>query len=422
MPPAGFLGVGATEAAGAALAIDGGEPVRATPLAPWPYFAPDEIEAVRRVLASGKANYWTGSECTSFEREFAKFTGSRYAVALANGTVALELALHTLGIGPDDEVVVPSRSFMATASCVVLRGARPVFADVDPISGNISASTAKAVLTPRTRAIIAVHLGGWPCDMDPLMELARSRGLKVIEDCAQSHGATYGGRVTGSIGDVGAFSFCQDKIMTTGGEGGMLVTDDPLVWERAWSYKDHGKSYDAVFNRDHPAGFRWLHESFGTNWRMTEMQGAIGRRQLTKLPTWLTARRRNARLLDEQLAAVPGLVLRPQPRGHGHAYYKYYVYLDLPRLSREWSRERIIEAMSAEGIPCAEGSCSEMYLEKACVDAGLGPAERLPQARELGETSLVLMLHPTLRERDVLDTAAALRKVVGAAVKTVNRA
>lgn len=398
-----------------AIALEGGEPLRSTPLPPWPYFAPDEIEAVRSVLVSGKANYWTGSECASFEAEFARYVGSKYAVALANGSVALELALHALRIGPGDDVVVPARSFMATASCAVLRGARPVFADVDPISGNLSAATVAAALTPHTRAVIAVHLGGWPCAMNPLLELARTRGFAVIEDCAQSHGATDGGRVTGSIGHIGAFSFCQDKIMTTGGEGGMLVTDDPAVWERAWSYKDHGKSYDAVFNRDHPPGFRWLHESFGTNWRMTEMQAAIGRRQLLKLPAWLAARRRHARLLDGALANTPGLVLRPQPPRHGHAYYKYYAFVDRARLAPGWNRQRIISAITAEGIPCAEGSCSEMYLEQAFVDAGLAPPERLPVARELGETSLMFMVHPTMKERDVLDTAAAIRKVMAVA-------
>ena len=398
-----------------ALALDGGDPVRATALPPWPHFAPDEIEAVRAVLVSGRANYWTGDECASFESEFARYVGVKYAVALANGSVALELALHALDIGPGDDVVVPARSFMATASCVVLRGARPIFADVDAVSGNVDARTVEAVLTQRTRAVIVVHLGGWPCDMEPLLELGRARGFPVIEDCAQSHGATCGARVTGSLGHIGAFSFCQDKIMTTGGEGGMLVTDDPRVWERAWSYKDHGKSYDAVFNREHPPGFRWLHDSFGTNWRMTEMQAAIGRRQLAKLPGWLAARRRHARLLDNALAGTPGLLLRPQPPRHGHAYYKFYAFVDPAQLAPDWNRQRIIAAISAEGIPCAEGSCSEMYLEKAFVDAGLAPPERLPVARELGETSLVFMVHPTMKERDVLDTATAIRKVMAAA-------
>src|SRR5688572_17201788 len=397
------------------LALDGGPRVREAPLPPWPHFASDEIDAVRAVLRSGKVNYWTGDECTSFENEFAHAFGRRRAIALANGSVALELALLALGIGPGDEVVVPARSFVATAHCVVLRGARPIFADVDPHSGNITAETIAPVLTSRTRAIIVVHVGGWSCDMDPIMEFARARKLRVIEDCAQSHGATYRGRIAGSIGDMAAFSFCQDKIMTTGGEGGMLLMDDEAAWQRAWSYKDHGKSYEAVFEREHPPGFRWLHESFGTNWRMTEMQAAIGRRQLVKLPAWLAARRRHASLLASELAGTPGLLVRQKPPGYADAYYKFYVFLDPSSLAPGWSRQRVIAAVGAEGIPCGEGSCSEMYLEKAFLDAGLAPQERMPVARELGETSLIFMVHPTMKERDVLDTAAAVRKVMAAA-------
>ncbi|MDI6817695.1 MAG: DegT/DnrJ/EryC1/StrS family aminotransferase, partial [Actinomycetota bacterium] len=251
------------------LAINGGNPIRTKPFAPWPHFDQDEIDAATAVLKSGKVNYWTGDEGRLFEREFAAYTGCDYAVALANGTVALELALYALGIGPGDEVIVPSRTFIASASAIVMRGATPVMADVDPVSQNITAETVAAAMTPKTRAIIVVHLAGWPCDMDPINKLAREHGLAVIEDCAQAHGATYKGRAVGSLGDVAAFSFCQDKIITTGGEGGMLTTNNKDVWEKAWSFKDHGKSLDAVYNRQHPPGFRWVHETFGTNWRLT---------------------------------------------------------------------------------------------------------------------------------------------------------
>jgi dTDP-4-amino-4,6-dideoxygalactose transaminase len=415
MPPARIISVSTAEASRDLLAIDGGMPLRTKSLPSWPYYAADEIEAVRSVLVSGRANYWTGTEGTTFEREFADFVGMKHGVAVANGTVALELALHAIGVGPGDDVVVPARSFMATASCAVMCGARAVFADVDGVSGNITAETLRAALTPRTKAVIVVHLAGWPCDMDPLLEVARQHNLKVIEDCAQSHGATYKGRVTGSIGDVGAFSFCQDKIITTGGEGGMVVTNDPLIWDRAWSFKDHGKSYDAVYNREHPPGFRWLHESFGTNWRMTEMQAAIGRQQLKKLAIWLAARRRNAELLDAQLAGIPALSV-PVPRAdYGHAYYKHYAFIRPDALKAGWTRERIVEAVNAEGIPCISGSCSEIYLEEAFADTDMRPAERLPVARRLGETSLSFFVHPTLHRHDVLDTATAVRKVMAAA-------
>ncbi len=397
------------------LAVQGGRPVRSEALPPWPHYEQEELDAVRDVLVSGKVNYWTGEECARFEEEFAAYVGCRHAVALANGSVALELALHVLGIGAGDDVVVTSRSYIASASCVVMRGARPVFADVDPASQNITAESVEVVLTPATRAIIVVHLAGWPCDMDPLLELARSRGIAVIEDCAQSHGATYGGRNAGSLGDISAFSFCQDKIITTGGEGGMLLTNDKDIWERAWSYKDHGKSYDAVRLRQRQPENRWVHQSIGTNWRMTEMQAAIGRRQLKKLPKWLEIRRRNAQLLDTALAEVAGLTINVPPSGIAHAYYKYCAFIEPERLHGDWDANRIVEAINAEGVSCVASGVSEIYLEKAFADHGSAPPARLPNARKLAETGIIFMVHPTLSDDDIRDTAEAIIKVMGVA-------
>ncbi len=379
---------------------------------PWPYFGDDEIEAVERVLRSGEVNQWTGSEVTSFEKEYADFVGVKYAVALANGSVALELALKALGIGVGDEVIVTCYTFIASAGAVVMRGAVPVMADIDPDSLNISADTVSAVISPRTRAIIAVHLAGMPCDMDPLLELTREYDLKVIEDCAQAHGATYKGRPVGSLGDVAAFSFCQDKIMTTGGEGGMLIMNDRAIWEKAWAYKDHGKNYDSVYHKKHPPGFRWLHDSFGTNWRMTEMQAAIGRVQLRKMPEWTAIRRRNAAILTECFAKIPALRVLDVPAEFGHAYYKYYVFVRPEKLREGWDRDRIMNAVTAEGIPCFSGSCSEIYLEKAFVQAGIGPGERLPVARKTGETSLMFWVHPTLGVDEMWDTCRAVDKIM----------
>ncbi len=399
------------------LAYNGGEPVRTKPFPPWPYFAEDEIAAASAVLKSGLVNYWTGQEGSQFEEEFARFAGCRYAIALANGTLALELALYALGIGPGDEVIVTSRTFIASASCAVMRGAVPLMADVDPVSQNITAQTVAAALTPRTRAIIAVHLAGWPCDMDPILAFAQEHGLFVIEDCAQAHGATYKGRPVGSMGDAAAFSFCQDKIMTTGGEGGMLTTNNRDVWAKAWSFKDHGKSYEAVYHRRHPPGFRWLHESFGTNWRLTEMQAAIGRVALIKLPAWLKQRRSNAALLNQGFSGIPALRVTIPPVAVEHAYYKYYVFIRPECLKEGWDRNRIMDAINAEGIPCLSGSCSEIYLEKAFVKAGLCPPERLKTAKALGETSLMFLAHPTLTEQDMEDVCLAVEKVCGAATR-----
>jgi len=381
---------------------------------PWPYFATDEIEAVTSVLRSGKVNYWTGAEGRQFEDEFAASVGTSYGVCLANGTLALELALHALGVGPGDEVITTSRSFIASASCAVLQGARPVWVDVDRDSQNISAETIRPALTSRTKAIIAVHLAGWPCDMDPILELAAERGVKVIEDCAQAHGASYKGRPAGSLGHLAAFSFCQDKILTTGGEGGMVTTNDANLWSRVWSYKDHGKSYDAVFRRQHPPGFRWLHDSFGTNARLTEMQSALGRVILPKLSAWVSIRRRHARALSDSFRQIPALRVTDPPPGIGHSYYKYYVFLRPERLRPGWTRDRIMNEIAARGVPCFSGSCSEIYQERAFAGA-MRPAHPLPVARELGETSLMFLVHPTLSVLHIERTAEVVNSVMQAA-------
>ena len=390
-------------------------PPRQTELPPWPSFDHDEVEAAAAVLQSGRVNYWTGQEGRRFEEEFAQFVGCQHAVAVANGTVALELALEAAGLGPGDDVILTSRTFIASASSIVMRGARPIMADVDSASQNVTAQTIREALTPRTAAIVAVHLAGWPCEMDPILELARERGLKVIEDCAQAHGATYRGQMVGTLGDVAAFSFCQDKIMTTGGEGGMVTTNSRDIWERAWRFKDHGKSWEKIYHQPDTGVFRWVHESFGTNWRLTEMQSAIGRVQLRKLPQWLARRRRNATILTERLEQIPALRIPRPPRHIEHAYYKYYIFLRPEMLKEGWDRDRIVQTISAEGIPCGSGSCSEIYLEGAFQESRLQPAERLPVAKALGETSLVLVVHPTLSESNMQEMARVVEKALAKA-------
>lgn len=382
----------------------------------WPHYDEDEIAAVGNVLRSGKVNYWTGNEARQFEHEYAAYTDTRHAIALANGTVALELALYALGIGAGDEVITSSRTFIASASAAVMRGATPILADVDPVSQNITLESIKRVVTSRTKAIIPVHLAGWPCEMDSIMAFANERGIKVIEDCAQAHGATYLGKPVGSFGHAAAFSFCQDKIISTGGEGGMLVLNDETVWEKAWAFKDHGKSFDAVYSREHPPGFRWLHDSFGTNWRMTEMQAAIGRVQLGKLAGWVERRRGNAALLTESFSQIEGLRVTLPPPEVGHAYYKYYAFVEQQALRQDWGRDRIMRAINAEGVPCFSGSCSEIYLEKAFEGTVSRPGKRLPVARRLGETSLMFLVHPTLAEEEMRKTATTVARVMEAAV------
>ena len=402
-----------------------------TPFSPWPSFTQDEADAVSRVLLSNRVNYWTGTECREFEKEFAAWCGASFAIALTNGTVALDLALHGLGIGSvnggqsTDQVIVTPRTFLASVSCVVNAGAVPVFADVDRDTGNINAATIAPMITANTKGIIAVHLAGWPCDMDPIMTLAAEYDIKVIEDCAQAHGARYKSRPVGSIGHVGAWSFCQDKIMTTGGEGGMITTNDPALWSAMWAYKDHGKSWDAVYARDHAPGFRWLHESFGTNWRMIEMQAAIGRIQLRRMADWTAVRTANAAALAKAIAPFAGPagpVRLPYFRCEGcigcgsdngclHACYKFYAYVRPENLADGWSRDRIISEIAASGVPIYQGSCSEVYLEKAFDGTDWRPKSRLAVARQLGETSLMFLVHPTLTAGEIEKTVVAIGKV-----------
>lgn len=403
-----------TQNQSAELAIDGGAPVRTEPFAPWPEFRENEVAAACAVLRSGKVNYWTGEQGLQFEREFAEYTGCRYAVAVSNGTVALEAALRAMGIGLGHEVVVPSRTFIASASAVVMCGATPVVADIDRNSQNLTAASIEQVLSPRTRAVLAVHLAGWPCDMGSILDLAREHGLKVLEDCAQAHGAAYRGRKVGSIGDAGAFSFCQDKIMSTGGEGGMITSNDESIYKAAWSFKDHGKNYSGMNPRTSSTEFRWVHDSFGTNGRLTEMQAAIGRVQLRELDERVAARRNNADVLMQEIRDIEGLRLTVPPPGVGHAYYKYYAFLRPQHLRPGWDRDRVAAAIRAEGIPCFSGTCSEIYREKA-FSLAIRPRRSLSVAQELGETTLMFLVHPTLRHSDMLDTARAIRKVLNAA-------
>lgn len=383
-----------------------------TQLSPWPSFSEEEIAAVSQVLRSNKVNYWTGEQGRKFEKEFAAYTDSKYAVAVANGTLALDLALHALGVSKGDEVIVTSRTFIASISSIINAGATPIFADVELDSQNISAATIKAAVTQKTKAIICVHLAGWPCEMDDIMALAKQNSLYVIEDCAQAHGTKYKGKSVGSIGHIGAWSFCQDKIMTTGGEGGMLTTNDEELWRKAWAFKDHGKSYAAVYEKQHPPGYRWLHESFGTNWRLTEMQSAIGRIQLTRMPTWTKLRNDNAEKIFQVCRQYPWLIVPRVPDNIVHAYYKCYVFVDKNKLPKDSSRDNIITTINEFNVPCYSGSCSEVYKEKAFDNTDLQPKVALKNAQLLGESSLMFLVHPTLTNIEMNNVCQALTQAL----------
>lgn len=383
-----------------------------TPFSPWPSFSQKEIDRVSEILKSNKVNYWTGQECREFEKEFAQFCQTKYAIALMNGTVALDVALKALDIKAGDDVIVTSRTFLASASCIVTAGANPIFADVELDSQNISRRTIEAALTPNTKAIICVHLAGLMCDMDPIMQLAQEKSLYVIEDCAQAHGAKYKGKPAGSIGHIGAWSFCQDKIMTTGGEGGMVTTNDENLWNKMWSYKDHGKNFDTVYNKQHPPGFRWLHDSFGTNWRMMEIQAGIGRIQLGEMAEWTRKRNENMQTILSTFETSPYFIVHRPSADFSHAAYKCYIQVNPETLPEGWNRDRIMELINDLGVPCYSGSCSEVYLEKAFDNTPWRPAKRLNNAKFLGETSLMFLVHPTLTSENMQKCIDVIKNVI----------
>lgn len=371
-------------------------------VSPWPYFENDEIEAATKTLTTGKVNYWTGEFGKQFENAYAKSVGRKYGIALSNGTVALELALRVLGIKAGDEVIVTSRSYVASASCVVLLGAVPVFADVEIESGNISAETIEPLITDRTKAIVPVHIGGWPCDMPGIMALATKYDLKVVEDCAQAHGAFVSGRAVGAWGHASIFSFCQDKIISTGGEGGMLLLDDEASFKQAWAYKDIGRSYDAVFHHQHPDGFRWLTESAGSNFRMTEFQAAIGLKQLEKLPRWTERRNQHANAIIEVLKSFDFITVPvlSNKTGNLNAYYRLYATINpsykAVSIGAESLRNAIVNQLVKEGVPCFFGACSEVYREKLFVDLGYSPKIPFTNARFFSDNAFCFLVHHTI--------------------------
>ena len=388
-----------------------------TNFSPWPSFTQEEVDAVSSVLLSNKVNYWTGSKCRQFEKEFSKWCDVKYSVALANGTLALDSAFKALEISEGDEVIVTSRTFIASVSSIVNAGASPVFVDIDLESQNIDPRFIQKKITSKTKAIVCVHLAGWPCEMDEISQIAIKNGIFIIEDCSQAHGAKYKGKSVGSIGDIGCWSFCQDKIMTTGGEGGMVTTNSEKLWKKMWSYKDHGKNYDLAHSRSPSNVYRYIHDSFGTNWRMTEMQAAIGLIQLRKMDDWHKQRNKNAHQIWSAAKKCKGLRVPSISDDIDHAAYKCYIFVNASQLKSTWSREKIINEITDLGVPCYSGSGSEVYLEKSFLNTKFKPIHNLPNAKKLGEDSLMFLVHPTLSNIEIKKTCHAIQDVMSRASK-----
>ena len=388
----------------------------------WPIYEEDEIKLTSNILRSGKVNYWTGKEGSYFEKEFAAWCGTKYAIAVSNGSVALYAIYKSIGLKPGNEIITTPRTFIATSSSALMLGAIPIFSDVDENSGCITAEKIEPLITERTKAISIVHLAGWPADIVPIKNLAKRFNLFLIEDCSQAHGASIEingkSQSVGSFGDASAWSFCQDKIISTAGEGGMVTTNNKELFELIWSLKDHGKNINSVFNTSHQSGFRWLSENIGTNFRLTELQSAIGRIQLSKLSRWNELRTRNANILINKLMKLDSIRTPSPIEGFKHAWYKFYCFLEPNNIKPEWNRDKIISEIQGQGFPAFHGGCSEIYLEK-CFEQFNDKIsyERLPIAKRLGETSLMFLIHPSITIDQMNHYANSIYNVISKASK-----
>jgi dTDP-4-amino-4,6-dideoxygalactose transaminase len=419
----------------AKLAIDGGSKSVTNTLTGWPQFDDRAIRAVESVLRSGKVNYWTGPNGMEFEKRFAVWQGSKHAVSTATGTAALHVCLAALGIGPGDEVIVPSYTFIATSFSVVQAGAIPRFADVNIDDHCISVQSAERLVSPRTKAIIPVHLYGNVCDMDKINAFAKKYQLYVIEDNAEAFGGYYRGKKTGTLGHMAAASFCQNKTFTTGGEGGMVTTDDEnLAWE-ARSFRDHG--YDVKERLNLLAleqKLPYIHNRVGWNYRMTEMQSAIGLAELDRMDTWnMPVRKRNAHILMDALSELPQVKYLPiDTPERQNGWYVCAFSLEIENMRCDI--QQFVEAATAEGCPCWKVFWPQCHTERAFTEHhGFGNSGfpfrskeytdpqsvdyskvDVPNARWHESHTFTCFAFPTFSEEDIKQIAAGLVKVIKA--------
>ena len=419
------------------LASNGGPKTVTEEFPPWPWFPEETIQAVLEPLRSGKVNYWTGPLGMQFEQEFANWCGAKYGISANSGTSALHVGLAGLNIGPGDEVICPSYTFIASSFAICQAGAVPVFADVELATHTISPASIEQNLSERTRAILPVHLYGCICDIDPILEIARAHDLFVIEDSAQAHGGEYKGKRVGTLGDVGCFSFCQSKHFTTGGEGGCVITDNEEVAWRCRSFRDHGYDVEKRMSLlELEAVLPYIHNMLGYNYRLTEMQSAIGLKELARMDTWhLPRRRRNAELLQERLADCPQILHLPiDTAERRNAYWLFPIIMDIDSL--DCNIKTFTEALGAEGIPCGPVLWPQCYKEKTYQDHnGFGrlnypfeSPDTRPQAVQydkvycesadwVEQRCFWVPVHPTYETEHIERIAEGILKVVAAYAK-----
>ena len=360
----------------------------------WPNFSSKLIYNVGKILNSGKINYTTGSHGKKFEKEFSNFIGNRYSIAICNGTVALEVAIKSLKLPKNSEILVPARSFFSSASCIVNTGHKPIFVDVDLVTQNICLKDIKKKITSRTKALICVHLGGLPCSMSKIKRITNKNKIKIIEDCSQAHGASINGKQVGSFGDIATWSFCNDKIISTLGEGGMISTNNKKIFEFSKRYINHGS---VVRKKKNSEKFEYNKDYFGTNLRLTEIQSYSGSYQLKNLKSIQKKREKISKDYFKLISMYQNYFDVYYPSSDiKSAWYRFYFFIKKDIKFNKKLRFKIIQKFKKKKLKCFTGSCPEIYLEKAFKNFTLHKSKRLNNCKILGETSLALDVNHTL--------------------------
>ncbi len=377
----------------------------------WPHYSNRIANLVKKTILSGKVNYWTGNLCEKFENKFSKFIDVKYCCSISNASVGLEIALNALDIKKNDEVIVPSRTYITSASAILRVNAKPIFADIEKNSLNIDINSIKKNINRNTKAIICVHLAGYPCDMENILKIAKKNNLKVIEDCSQAHGAMIKNRSVGSFGDISVWSFCNDKIISTGGEGGMIACNNKTIYKKIWSIKDCGRSYDKIRKKTTKVGYRWLYDSIGTNFRMTEMQAAIGILQLKELKSYLKKRNRNANILRNALKKINFIDFQNVDKKLYHAYYRFTILVNKTKIKKGNSRDTILKQLINNKIPATVGVCPELYKEKVFHKFRKKYTDKY-YAKEVGKNIICFSVDPSISEKNMQSISNKIKRIM----------
>lgn len=376
----------------------------------WPSYSLKEANDVKQAIIKSNLNYWTGKETLKFEKKFSNFFGLKYALAISNASTGLDIAIKALNIQKNDEVIVSPKSYYSSVSCIIKNKAKPIFIDVNLNSHCFDENKIEEKITNKTKLILCVHLGGFPCNMKKIKKIAKKYNLFILEDCSQAHGAMIGNKFVGTFGDISVWSFCNDKIISTG-EGGVISSNKKKLFKKIWSLKENGRDYDAVYSKKHKFGYKWIHNHLGYNYRMTEMQAILGLNQLNKLNKNISIRNYFYQQIIKNYENFEAVKFQKIPKSYTNSFYRLYAIVNLNFIKSEWDRDRLIKYLNKIGIDCNVGSCSELYKEKG-IKKYFKNNHILPNAEILSKNSIAFNIHHKCSEKYIEFVWKSLNKTI----------